>query len=152
MLAYLAGAVALVFQVARLRVLQPVFDRLPALVWAYFLPMLSTSAGILPAESPIYRAIARYVLPASLTLLLLSSELKAVARLGRSALIIMAAGVAGIALGGIAGFHLLRPWLPPEAWKGVGALVATWTGGSANLVAVATALSVTPEMQGVLII
>jgi len=34
----------------------------------------------------------------------------------------------------------------------VGALVATWTGGSANLVAVATALSLSPELQGVLII
>ena len=44
--------------------------------------MLSTTVGILPAESPLYRAIARYLLPASLALLLLSSELKAIARLG----------------------------------------------------------------------
>jgi len=42
--------------------------------------MLSTTAGILPAESPVYRAIARYLLPASLALLLLSSELKAIAQ------------------------------------------------------------------------
>ena len=67
--AYLAAVVALVFQVARLPALRPVFDRLPALVWTYFLPMLSTTAGILPAESPVYRAIARYLLPASLSLL-----------------------------------------------------------------------------------
>jgi uncharacterized membrane protein len=151
-LAYLAGVVALVFQVARMRALQPLFDKLPALVWTYFLPMLSTSAGILPAESPVYRAIARYLLPASLALLLLSSELRAIARLGRTALTVMAVGMAGIMLGGIAGFYALRPWLPPEAWKAVGALVATWTGGSANLVAVANALSLAPELQGVLII
>lgn len=151
-LAYLAGVVALVFQVARVRALQPLFDKLPALVWTYFLPMLSTSAGILPAESPVYRAIARYLLPASLALLLLSSELRAIARLGRTALTVMAVGMAGIMLGGIVGFYALRPWLPPEAWKAVGALVATWTGGSANLVAVANALSLAPELQGVLII
>lgn len=140
------------FQLARVAALRPLFDRLPALVWTYFLPMLSTSAGILPAESPIYRAAARYLLPASLSLLLLSSELKAIARLGRTALTIMTVGMAGIMLGGIGGFFLLRPWLPPESWKAVGALVATWTGGSANLVAVAVALSLSPELQGVLII
>jgi uncharacterized membrane protein len=150
--AYLAALVALVFQVARLPALRPVFDRLPALVWTYFLPMLSTTAGLLPAESPVYRAIARYLLPASLVLLLLSSELKAIARLGRTALVVMTVGMIGIMLGGVAGFLLLRPWLPPEAWKAVGALVATWTGGSANLVAVANALGLSPELQGVLII
>jgi uncharacterized membrane protein len=144
--------VAGVFQLARARALQPVFDRLPALVWTYFLPMLSTTAGILPAESPVYRAMARYVLPASLVLLLLSSEIKAVARLGRTALVVMTAAVAGIVLGAVIGYAALRPWLPPDAWKGVGALVGTWVGGSANLVAVANALSVTSEMQGVLII
>src|ERR1041385_7045891 len=64
----------------------------------------------------------------------------------------MTVGMAGIMLGGVAGFLALRPWLPPEAWKAVGALVATWIGGSANLVAVANALSLSPELQGVLII
>ena len=150
--AYLAAVVALVFQVARWPALRPLFDRLPALVWTYFLPMLSTTAGILPAESPVYRAIARYLLPASLSLLLLSSELKAIARLGRTALLVMTAGMAGIMLGGMAGFLALRPWLPADAWKAVGALVATWIGGSANLVAVANALDLSPELQGVLII
>ena len=150
--AYLAAVVALVFQVARRPGLRPLFDRLPALVWTYFLPMLSTTAGILPAESPVYRAIARYLLPASLSLLLLSSELKAIARLGKTALVVMTAGMAGIMVGGIAGFLALRPWLPADAWKAVGALVATWIGGSANLVAVANALSLSPELQGVLII
>lgn len=141
-----------VFQLARRPALKPLFDRLPALVWTYFLPMLSTTVGILPAESPVYRAMARYVLPASLVLLLLSSEIKSIARLGRTALVVMAAAVFGIVLGAIVGYAALRPWLPPDAWKGVGALVGTWVGGSANLVAVATALSVTPEMQGVIII
>jgi uncharacterized membrane protein len=144
--------VALVFQVARLPRLRPLFDRLPALVWTYFLPMLSSTVGILPAESPVYAALARYLLPASLVLLLLSSELRAIARLGRTALAVMTMGMVGIMLGGVLGFLVLRPWLPSEAWKAVGALVATWIGGSANLVAVANALSLSSELQGVLII
>jgi uncharacterized membrane protein len=144
--------VAVVFQLSRLPALQPVFDRLPALVWTYILPMLSTTAGILPAESPLYRGLVRYLLPASLTLLLLSSELRAIARLGRTALLVMAAGVVGISAGCVAGFLALRPWLPEDAWKAVGALAATWTGGSTNLVAVGTALSLRADLQGVIII
>jgi uncharacterized membrane protein len=151
-LAYLAAVVAVVFQAARLEALRPLFDRLPALVFTYFIPMLSTSVGILPSDSPLYPAVARYVLPASLALILLSSELRAIARLGRTALAVMTAGVLGIALGASLGFLVLRPWLPPEAWKAVGALVGTWTGGSANLVAVGAALALPPELQGVIII
>ena len=51
LLAYLAGIVGLVFQVSRVPRLQGLFDRLPALVWTYFIPMLSTSAGIIPDEA-----------------------------------------------------------------------------------------------------
>jgi uncharacterized membrane protein len=144
--------VALVFQAARLPALRPLFDRLPALVFTYFIPMISTTVGILPASSPLYSAVARYVLPASLALILLSSELRAIARLGRTALVVMAAGVLGIALGAAAGYLALRAWLPADAWKAVGALVGTWTGGSANLVAVGVALGLRPELQGVIII
>jgi len=151
-LAYLAATVAIVFQASRAERLRPLFERLPALVWAYFLPMLSTTAGILPAEHPLYRGLARYLLPACLVLLLLSSELKAIARLGRTALVVMTAGMLGIALGGGLGHWILKPWLPADAWKAVAALVATWTGGSANLVAVAQALELRPELQGVIIV
>lgn len=151
-LAYLAGLVALVFQLARWAPLSPLFERLPALVWTYFLPMLSTTVGILPAESPVYQALARYLLPACLVLLLLSSDVKAVARVGRTALLVMVVGMLGIVLGAVAGFFLLRPWLPPGAWKAVAALVGTWIGGSANLVAVGRALDLSPELQGVIII
>ena len=151
-LAYLAAVVGVVFQLGRLEALRPLFDRLPPLVWAYFLPMLSTTAGILPDESAVYRALARYLLPASLVLMLLSADIKAVARLGRTALLVMAAGVAGIVLGVVAAYFVFRPWLPPDAWKAVGALAGTWIGGSANLLAVGTDPGLSPELQGVIIV
>jgi uncharacterized membrane protein len=146
LLAYLAGVVAVVFQLSRIPRFQPLFDRLPALVWAYWLPMLSTTAGLIPSASPLYGSMTRYLLPASLALMLLSSEVKSIARLGRTALL------AGIIAGAVIAFATLRPWLPAEAWKAVGALSATWIGGSANLVAVATALGLSPDLQGVIII
>ena len=89
-------------------------------------------------------ALARYLLPASLVLLLLSSEIKAIARLGRPAIVAMAAGSLGIALGSIVAFFVLRPLLPADAWKSAGALTATWIGGSANLLAVAATLGLDP--------
>lgn len=143
-LAFLAGVVALVFQASQRAALQPLFDKLPPLVWSYVVPMLATTAGLLPAESPLYGALTRYLLPGCLTLMLLSSDLRLVVRLGRTALFVMAAGALGIVLGASLGFVALRPWLPPDAWKAVGALSATWIGGSANLLAVATTLGVDP--------
>ena len=93
--------------------------------------------------------IARYLLPASLALLLLSSELKAIARLGRTALVVMTAGMAGIMLGGdrrlprAASLAAARtPGRRSARWS------ATWIGGSANLVAVANALALSPELHG----
>jgi uncharacterized membrane protein len=151
-LAYLAAVVGLVFQLGRLRALRPVFDRVPPLVWSYFLPMLSTTAGILPDESALYRALARYLLPASLALMLLSSDIRAVARLGRTALVAMAAGALGVLLGVTVAWFTFQPWLPPDAWKAMGALAGTWIGGSANLLAVGTSLGLSPELQGVIIV
>jgi uncharacterized membrane protein len=114
--------------------------------------MILTSVGVFPAESPVYRAMARYLLPASLVLLLLSSEIRQVARLGRTALLVMAAGVVGVLVGATVAFLVFRPWLPPDGWKAVATLSATWIGGSANLLAVATALQLAPELQGIIIV
>jgi uncharacterized membrane protein len=143
-LACLAGLVAIVFEAAARPATRGLFDRIPALVWAYALPMLCTTAGLLPSESPLYSGLARHLLPASLVLLLLSSEIKAIARLGRHALLAMAAGSLGQALGSVVAFFALRPFLPPDAWKAAGALTATWIGGSANLLAVAASLGLDP--------
>ena len=73
-----------------------------------------------PASSPLYSALARYLLPASLVLMLLSAELRSIARLGRAALVVMVAGVVGIMLGALLGYSLLRPWLPAGGLEGGG--------------------------------
>ncbi|HET7746618.1 MAG TPA: DUF819 family protein, partial [Vicinamibacteria bacterium] len=143
---------AAIFQLSRLEALKPVFDKLPPLVWTYVVPMVSTSVGILPSASPLYRGMTRYLLPASLVLLVLSSEIRSVGRLGRTALVVMAAAVTGILAGAVVAFLAVGHWLPDDAWQAVGALTATWIGGSTNLVAVATALGMRPELQGVTIV
>jgi len=152
LLATLAAIVALVFRLEKLPALEPLFRRLPAIFWVYVLPMIATSAGLLPDESPLYGILTRNLLPASLVLILLSSDLKMILRLGPRALGAMLAAVFGVGLGAIVAFLLLGRYLGPEGWKGLAALVGTWTGGSINLLAVATSLGLSPDAQGIAIV
>lgn len=120
------------------------FNFLPAVFWIYFLPMLASTAGLIDAQSPIYSLITTNLLPASLLLLLIAVDLKAIVRLGRPALMMFFAGSGGIILGAPLVFFLLKSWIGVEFWSGFGALSASWTGGSANMIAAKEALG-TPE-------
>ena len=86
----------------------------PALLMAYLLPAIFTSAGIISPEwetmddagkivtheSNAYFVASRYLLPASLVLMTLSIDLKAVFNLGAKALIMFLTGTVGIIIGG----------------------------------------------------
>lgn len=112
------------------------FYFLPSMFWIYFLPMLASTFNILPQNSLVYQGISTYFLPASLILLLISTDLSAIVKLGRPALIMMFSGSLGIILGGPIVLFLFKRWLPENAWCGLGALSASWIGGSANMLAV----------------
>ncbi|WP_369008207.1 DUF819 family protein, partial [Burkholderia multivorans] len=47
---------------------------------------------------------------------------------------------------------MLRSALDPEAWKALGALNASWTGGSANMVAVQEILRAPEDVFGYVLI
>ena len=151
-LTFLAALVAIVFQCARIPALEPMFRRLPAVFWVYALPMVATSLHLLPAESPLYGALSRHLLPAALALILLSSDLRAIARLGPRALAAMAASALGVAAGALLAFAIFGRALGEGAWKVFAALTGTWIGGSANLVAVANALAIPADAQGIAIL
>lgn len=151
-LAVLAGLVALIFQLEKRPELGWLFKRLPAVFWIYALPMLLTSAGVLPEASPLYTALTRHLLPASLALLLLSSDLRSIAALGPRALLAMAAASVGISAGVVLSFVVFGSRLGGEAGKTFAAICGTWIGGSANLLAVGTALGLSPESQGIAIL
>ncbi|MFH1027344.1 MAG: DUF819 family protein [Pseudomonadota bacterium] len=118
------------------------FNFLPAVFWIYFLPMLAATFGLITAKSPVYGMITTWLLPASLVLLLLAVDLKAILKLGPTALAMFFIGAAGIMAGAVLSFALFKPLVGPEFWSGFGALSASWTGGSANMIAVKEALSV----------
>lgn len=116
------------------------FKFIPAVFWIYFLPMLASTFGLIDATSKIYQAISANLLPASLLLLLLSSDIGSIIKLGRPALIMMFAGSFGIMLGTPLVFFLFKDWVGAQFWSGFGALSASWIGGSANMIAVKEAI------------
>jgi uncharacterized membrane protein len=140
--AVLIGIEALVLTLSRHSRTKGCFELLPAVFWIYFLPMLAASFGLITTKSPLYGLITAWLLPASLVLLLLSVDMKAILRLGPTALAMFFIGAAGIIAGAVLSFALFKPLVGPQFWSGFGALSASWTGGSANMIAVKEALAV----------
>jgi len=90
-------------------------------------------------KSSLYFVASRYLLPASLILLTLSIDLKALKSLGFKPLFIFLTGSAGIIIGGplsILIVHALAPGLvtiaPEDLWKGLSTMAGSWIGGGAN--------------------
>lgn len=142
--AYLAGVLGAIFWASGLPRLEKLFEVTPPIIYAYFVPTLSTTFGITPSASPAYEWITRYMLPLALLLLMITVDLKSIARLGGVALIMLVVGTAGIVIGGPIALLLFDPFLPQDAWLGMAALSGSWIGGSANMVAVAESVG-TPE-------
>lgn len=140
--AVLLGIEAFVLYLSRHERTRRYFDLLPAVFWIYFLPMLAATFGLIATKSPVYGLITTWLLPASLVLLLLPVDLKAILRLGPTALAMFFIGAAGIMAGAVISFTLFKPLIGTQFWSGFGALSASWTGGSANMIAVKEALAV----------
>lgn len=142
--AFLALVVGLIFWVSELPRFAKTFEVIPPVIYVYFLPMLATTAGITPASSPTYDWTTRYLLPFALLLLMISIDLRSVARLGPTALFMVVAGTVGIVIGGPISLLMFKGFLPPDAWTGFAALSGSWIGGTANMVAIAESVG-TPE-------
>jgi len=150
--AFLAAILGLVFWLSELDRLQGFFRIAPPVIWAYFIPMLTTTLGITPVSSPAYRWMTTYLLPFSLFMLMISVDLPAIMRLGRTALIMMVTGTAGIVIGGPIVYLMFRSSLPDEAWKGLASLSGSWIGGTANMTAIKQSVGASDAMLGPIIV
>ncbi len=120
------------------------FAFIPVIFWMFFLPMLASTVGILDSKSPVYALISNNLLPMSLFLLLVTVDVRAIMRLGRPALFMFFTGGLGVGVGMCVAFWLFKPLIGGQFWSGFGTLAGSWTGGSANMIAVKEALS-TPD-------
>ena len=89
-----------------------------------------------PEVQATQRAVTALILPALLFLLMVNCDLRAILAVGPRVLAVFACAMVSILLAIIVVYLLFRDALPAEGWKMLAALSATWTGGSANLVAV----------------
>lgn len=113
----------------------------PSLLLCYFIPSVFTSLGIIdPKESNLYYMASRYLLPASLVLLTLSIDIKAIMNLGWKAVAMFFAGTTGIIIGGPIALMIvgaINPEItagagPDEIWRGLATVAGSWIGGGAN--------------------
>ncbi len=113
----------------------------PSLLLCYFIPSIFTTLGIIdPDESNLYYMASRYLLPASLVLLTLSIDLKAIMKLGWKAVAMFFAGTTGIIIGGPLALMIvgaINPDIvagagPDEVWRGLSTVAGSWIGGGAN--------------------
>ena len=121
--------------------MKKIFAWVPALLLCYFIPAIYNTAGVIDGHNTsLYNPVARDVLlPAALVLLTLSIDLKGVIKLGPKLLLVFCAGTAGIMLGAIVSFQLMKLIHPEtvagDTWAGMAALAGSWIGGGANMVA-----------------
>ena len=129
----------------------------PALLMCYLIPAIFNSLGIISDEfSNLYYVASRYLLPASLVLMTLSIDLKAVFNLGPKALIMFFTGTVGIIIGGPLAILLISAVSPetvggagPDAiWRGLATLAGSWIGGGANQAAMLEIFKYNPEKYG----
>ena len=140
--ALLAAVLAAVFALARVPALKKVFEVVPPVIWAYFVPMLLTTVGVTQPITPDYENAAYDVmgtilLPMALFLLMLTIDLKAILSMGRLAIIMLLVGTLGIVVGAPIAFLLVGRLVDsPDTWQQLAALSGSWIGGTANMVAI----------------
>lgn len=125
------------------------FTLLPAVVLIYAAAMLFAQLGLWQENETIYagyKSVKSALLPAMLFVMLLQIDLKAFVGLGRSLIIAYVSSVLSLSVAFIAVFWLFS--LNSDAAGVFATLAGSWTGGTANMLAVAGALDVREELMG----
>lgn len=135
--------------------LKTFYKYVPALLLCYFIPGLLNTLGVISNEgSHLYPVARDYLLPASLILLTLSSDIKGIVRLGPKAIIMFLVGTASVVIGGPIALWLMGVFDPalvsqgagPEAiWRGMTTMAGSWIGGGANQAAMKEVFEVGPD-------
>ncbi len=129
----------------------------PALLMCYLIPAIFNSLGLISDKlSETYFIASRYLLPASLVLLTLSIDLKAIFNLGWKALVMFFTGTAGIVIGGPIAILLISTFSPETVggvgfdatWRGLATLAGSWIGGGANQAAMLEIYEFNQELYG----
>lgn len=133
------------------------YKYIPGLLMCYMIPAIFNSIGLISAKtSETYYIASRYLLPASLVLLTLSVDLKAVFNLGWRALVMFFTGTLGVIIGGPLAILIISIFSPETVggagfdavWRGLATLAGSWIGGGANQAAMLEIYEFNPEKYG----
>src|SRR5690606_856782 len=133
------------------------YKYIPGLLMCYLITAIFNSLGwISAAVSQTYFIASRYLLPASLVLLPISIDLKAVFNLGPKALIMFITGTIGVIIGGPLAILIVSSFSPETVggvgfdavWRGLATLAGSWIGGGANQAAMLEIYEYNQELYG----
>lgn len=133
------------------------YKYIPGLLMCYMIPAIFNSLGLISADvSETYYIASRYLLPASLVLLTISIDLKAVFNLGWKALVMFFTGTIGIVIGGPIAILIISTFSPETVggagfdavWRGLATLAGSWIGGGANQAAMLEIYGFNQELYG----
>lgn len=128
-----------------------VFKYVPGFVFLYLIAATLNTLGVFGQTDSIDAVgsgVKDALLPAMIMLLLFQCDVRQIIKLGPKLMLTYAAAVVSIFAGFVVAFLLFKGVLDPEAWKGFAALAGSWTGGSANMVAVQEILQAPESLFG----
>jgi len=127
------------------------FEYLPAIVILYFVVMLASTFGLWHKTESVtatYKSVKSNLLPAMIFLMLLLADMREIFKLGKKMILTFFLASISIALGFIGMFALFHSSFDTESWKSFAALSGSWMGGTANMVAIQSALNLPDSSMG----
>ncbi len=115
------------------------FRYVPGFVMLYLGAAALNTAGVFGDSESIETVgsgVQDALLPAMILLLLFRCDVRKIVRLGPKLLLTFAVTAVSIVIGFIVSYLIFQGLLDEGSWRGLAALSASWTGGSANMVAV----------------
>ncbi|MCC0630948.1 MULTISPECIES: DUF819 domain-containing protein [unclassified Clostridioides] len=106
--------------------------------------IILSNLKVVPVSTELYGTISTYAIPVSMTIMLMSVDLKEMTKLSREPLIAIFVAVLTVSIMAFL-FGLVFAGEISEGWKVAGMFVGTYTGGSANLTAIGTGLNVSRQ-------
>ncbi|GAA1197331.1 DUF819 domain-containing protein [Prauserella alba] len=127
----------------------------PGFVLLYLGAALLNTLGVFGESDSVEAtgdAVKDALLPAMILLLLFKCDIRKIIKLGPKLLLTFVISALSIAVGFVVAFLIFQATLEGEAYKALGALAASWTGGSANLVAVQSIVDAPETLIGYVLI
>ncbi|AXU27415.1 TPA: DUF819 family protein [Clostridioides difficile] len=139
-LAVMTSMIALGFYLQRYKAIKSLGPALTIIIMGIILSNLK----VVPVSTELYGTISTYAIPVSITIMLMSVDLKEMTKLSREPLIAIFVAVLTVSIMAFL-FGLVFAEKISEGWKVAGMFVGTYTGGSANLTAIGTGLNVSRQ-------